>query len=117
MAVTIDDYLAYVSPEVEGCPRGVMVRNLTAAAIRFCRQSYYLNKSQAITLLDGVRAYLLDPEPNDFSMIAVLEAKFDGREVLIKDREWMNFNLPYWENSVGTVNTNNKQTLEHPNKH
>jgi len=97
---SIDDYLAYVSPEVEGCPRGLMVRDLTAAMIKFCRKSYYVNKEVPFTLVDGDSKYAF-PSDDDWSLISVIEAKYKGKEIPLKSREWLNENWPGWAEAKG----------------
>ena len=98
---TIDDYLAYVSPEVEGCPRGVMIRELTGAAIQFCRKSHYIRKTLNITLVDGQRNYGLDLGA-DWETIEAVLVEYGAREVCIKGGAYLNYYHPGWRTEAGS---------------
>ena len=92
----IDDFLAYVSPEVEGCPRNIMIRELTGAAIRFCRESHYIRKSQTIPLVAGQRSYALDLGAG-WEVVRALGVKFGARGVEFKGTDYLDENVYGWE--------------------
>lgn len=70
MAVSWDDYLGEVMPDVYGCPHRVAIDAIRAAAIEFCNKSRVWREilDPDITLADGVEDYTLTPPVNALIM-------------------------------------------------
>ena len=87
--VPLDDCLEYVMPEVPGCPRTLVKREVREAAISLCQSSgIWREEMIKLGILEGIAIYEVDI-PRDSKLVQVLSVRISDRNVIAKTSDWL----------------------------
>ncbi len=102
--VTLDSIIEYVMPEVVGCPRDLIIREIKESAINFCAATaIWRYDLDPVNLLAGVSAYCIDI-PRDSNIVDIKSLNIGGRPIDPQTAEWLDENSDRWRTQEGTAN-------------
>jgi hypothetical protein len=78
-SVTLDDFLPYVLPGVEGLPVEIAAHNIRLSAIEFARCTGLSERTLFIDAFEGVGDYWIEL-PDCYSMVTIRQVCVNGRE-------------------------------------
>lgn len=96
------DFLTDVLPMVDGCPRGVAIAEIRAAAIEFCKKSLF-DEAEIIpiSLIAGVAEYPLFLDP-DRRLAQIKTIRGHGIPLGPVEETYMDAVMPCWQTESGS---------------
>lgn len=97
----VDDFFAFVLPDVPGCPDPTLRQAIVMAAVDFCRDSMSWSEYlDPIALRDGVQDYDLDA-PSQAYVHLVRDVYLGARRLRPVTMAQLQVELPDWRNTSG----------------
>ena len=102
--VTLDSIIEYVMPEVVGCPRDLIIREIKEAAISFCEATgLWRYDLYPLNILPGVSVYEIDI-PSESKIVDIRSLNIGGRPIDPQTAEWLDKNSDRWRTQEGSAN-------------